>query len=315
MINEWGRVEEMRPFELLKLIRDGVIKLPEVINYFVDSAVDIDPLDVIDALRELGWIEVSKDEEDIKPTERMLRALRGLHFSLTRLAPYGANSIVANPLFGRPKVPPMPSDLFVIMPFAEELRAVYEDHIRAVAGRLGITSTRGDDFFAASSIISDVWNAITRAKVLVADCTGRNPNVFYELGIAHTLGKPVIVIAQDKDDIPFDIQHIRIILYNFTPRGMLDFEHALEATIKRELETPRSLADVLSRRRHYKATATGSQKPNVTSTASDPLETLPPITVELKDEILNALKMTDKLDALLQTWLYQRRVYCSRNAP
>jgi hypothetical protein len=59
-----------------------------------------------------------------------------------------------------------------------------------VAGRLGITSTRADDFFAANSIISDVWNAITDAKVLVADCTGRNPNVFYELGIAHTLGSP-----------------------------------------------------------------------------------------------------------------------------
>src|SRR5205823_14923071 len=149
---------------------------------------------------------------------------------------YGANSIVTNPLFGRPKVPPMPSDLFVIMPFAEDLRAVYDDHIRAVADRLGIISTRGDDFLAANSIISDVWNAITHAKVLVADCTGRNPNVFYELGIAHTLGKPVILIAQDLDDIPFDIQHIRINLYNFTPRGMLDFEHTLEATVKRELE-------------------------------------------------------------------------------
>jgi len=188
MINKYGMVEEMRPFELLKLIRDG-IKLPEV-YWFENSVIDKSPIDMIEALRELGWIEVSKDEKDIKPTERMLQALRGLHFSLTRLAPYGANSIVANPIFGRPKEPPRPSDLFVIMPFAEDLRAVYDDHIRAVAGRLGITSTRADDFFAANSIISDVWNAITDAKVLVADCTGRNPNVFYELGIAHTLGSP-----------------------------------------------------------------------------------------------------------------------------
>src|SRR5436190_13143777 len=131
IINEYGSVEEMRPFELLKLIRDGVVvKEGEVFNYFVNSQIDHSPIDVIEVLRELGWIEVSK-ERDIKPTERMLRALRGLNFSLTRLAPYGANSIVTNPLFGRPKVPPMPSDLFVIMPFAEDLRAVYDDHIRA----------------------------------------------------------------------------------------------------------------------------------------------------------------------------------------
>jgi hypothetical protein len=57
------------------------------------------------------------------------------------------------------------------------------------------------------------------------------------------------LIAQSKNDIPFDIQHIRTILYSFTPRGMRDFEDALEATIKSELETPRTLADVLSRKR------------------------------------------------------------------
>ena len=133
-----------------------------------------------------------------------------------------------------------------MMPFANGLHAVYEDHIGAVVNKLGITATRGDDFFTANSIISDVWNAITHAQLLIADCTGRNPNVFYELGIAHTLGKPVILIAQSKDDIPFDVQHIRTILYELTPRGMQDFESALEATLKSELTIPRTFADILS---------------------------------------------------------------------
>ena len=105
---------------------------------------------------------------------------------------------------------------------------------------------QGDDFFAANSVISDVWDAINHARVLIADCTNRNPNVFYELGIAHTLGKPVILIAQSKDDIPFDVQHIRTILYDFTPRGMREFESALEATLTREIGQPRTLADVLA---------------------------------------------------------------------
>jgi len=238
-------IDEMRPFELLKLIRDGVVTNKRDLSGIPSSLIYVHVYRLLDALQELGWIKITEDG-DITPTERIFEAQRALGLSLTQLAPYGDSSVVANPLFGRPKEPPKPSDLFVMMPFASNLRAVYEDHIRAVADRLGITVTRADDFFAANSIISDVWNAITRAQVLIADCTGRNPNVFYALGIAHTLGKPVILIAKTKDDIPFDVQHIRTILYDFTPRGMRDFETALEATLKGEIGQPRTLADVLA---------------------------------------------------------------------
>jgi len=134
------------------------------------------------------------------------------------------------------------------MPFADELKPVYEDHVKAVTQRLGLAAVRADDFFAANLIISDVWNAINQARILIADCTGRNPNVFYELGIAHTLGKPVILIAQSADDIPFDIRHIRTILYNLTPRGMRDFESAVAATLEGELAQPRTISEWLARR-------------------------------------------------------------------
>ena len=135
------------------------------------------------------------------------------------------------------------------MPFTDELKPVYEDHVKAVTQRLGLTAVRADVFFAANSIMSDVWNAINQARILIADCTGRNPNVFYELGIAHTLGKPVILIAQSADDIPFDIRHIRTIVYNFTPRGMRDFESAVAATLETELAQPRTISEWLARKR------------------------------------------------------------------
>jgi hypothetical protein len=239
-------IDEMRPFELLKLIRDGVVtNMRDLMGIPHSNSLFYLHVDrVLKALEELGWIEISKDE-DLKPTKRIFEAQRALGLSLTQLAPYGDNSVVAMPLFGRPKDPPKPSNIFVLMPFADDLRAVYDDHIRAVADKLGITVTRADDFFAANSVITDVWNAITRAQVLIADCTGRNPNVFYELGIAHTIGKPVILIAQSKDDIPFDVQHIRTIIYDFTPRGMQDFEASLGATLKCEIGIPRTLADAL----------------------------------------------------------------------
>jgi len=238
-------LDEMRPFELLKLIRDGLVTNVRDLRGIPHSLFYLEVDRLLEALQKLGWIRLAEDG-GIHPAERIFEAQKALGFSLTQLAPYGNSSIVANSLFGRPKEPPKPSDVFVMMPFASELRPVYDDHIQAVAARLNITTTRGDDFFAANSVISNVWDAINHAQVLIADCTNRNPNVFYELGIAHTLGKPVILIAQSKDDIPFDVQHIRTILYDFTPRGMREFERALEATLAREIREPRTLADVLA---------------------------------------------------------------------
>lgn len=113
---------------------------------------------------------------------------------------------------------------------------MYDDHIRPTAQKMNLTVARGDDFFTAKSVMSDIWNAMNASRLVIADCTGRNPNVFYEMGMAHTLGKPVILISQDKEDIPFDIQHIRYLIYDFTPRGMPEFEKNLTATIESELK-------------------------------------------------------------------------------
>jgi hypothetical protein len=151
-------IDEMRPFELLKLIRDRVVTHERDLRRIPHSLFYVHVDRLREALEKLGWIQRS-EEGDIKATERIFEAQRALGLSLTQLAPYGDSPVVANPLFGRPKEPPKPSDLFVMMPFADDLRAVYEDYIRVVAGRLGITATRADDFFAANSIISDVWNA------------------------------------------------------------------------------------------------------------------------------------------------------------
>ena len=112
--------------------------------------------------------------------------------------------------------------------------------MKTVAEKLNRSIARADDFFTAGSVISDIWDGINAAKIVLADCSGRNPNVFYEIGMAHTLGKPVILTAQKKDDIPFDVQHIRAILYDFTPRGMQDYEENLFATLDLELNRRRS---------------------------------------------------------------------------
>lgn len=147
-------------------------------------------------------------------------------------------SITTTPFFGKPQTKVQNgvwSDVFVAMPFQNDLRPIYTNHIRKVADELGVSCKRGDDFFSGNSIIHEVWSAIYHARLCIVDCTGRNPNVFYELGIAHTLGRKAVLIAQTIDDIPFDVRHLRVITYTLTAPGMQKFEDDLRKTLRAEL--------------------------------------------------------------------------------
>lgn len=233
----------VRPFEFLKLVRDrkitGVDTLLAAAARHKSHAgmlyhLEREFLQWTMQLQELGLIEVS--EGAITSTKRLSGFFSSLNISLSRLADYTAGSILTSPVFGVPEPPAVRADIFVIMPFLKELKPVYDDHIRPTAQKMSLTVARGDDFFTAKSVMSDIWNAMNACRLVIADCTGRNPNVFYEMGMAHTLGKPVILISQNREDIPFDIQHIRYLIYDFTPRGMADFEKNLTATIASELK-------------------------------------------------------------------------------
>ena len=232
-----------RPFEFLKLVRDRKIsnigKFLETVHrsWPQDSLVYYLERNLLRwqmELQALGLIE-TKDSGEIGSTERLGRFFSSLDVSLTRLANYTQSSIVCSPIFGVPSKPSVKAEVFVIMPFLKELKPIYDDHIRNAVRNANLTVARGDDFFTAKSVMSDIWSAMNACRLVIAECTGRNPNVFYEMGMAHTLGKPVILISQTREDIPFDIQHIRYLIYEFTPRGMSEFEKNLTATIESEL--------------------------------------------------------------------------------
>ena len=110
------------------------------------------------------------------------------------------------------------TDVFMIMPFLADLKPVYEE-VRKLSNDLGLILKRGDDPFTHRTIMSEIWALTNNAKVVICDCTGKNANVFYELGIAHTLGKRTILITQNKADIPFDLRQFRYILYENSPEG------------------------------------------------------------------------------------------------
>lgn len=122
---------------------------------------------------------------------------------------------------------------FVLTPFRDSLNEVYQDHIKPAVEEFGLRCLRADDIYAVSSIMEDIWEHICRARVLVAELTERNPNVFYELGIAHTIGKSVILITQSMVDVPFDLRHHRVIPYVNTARGVESLREALLRTLQR----------------------------------------------------------------------------------
>jgi len=120
---------------------------------------------------------------------------------------------------------------FVLMPFAEHFHQVYTHVYKPVCASLGVDCWRVDEINRPGSITRDIIEGIFEADIVIADLTSRNPNVFYELGIAHTAGNKTITTAQSIDDVPFDIANYRVIVYQQTEKGLLSLSTKLRAAI------------------------------------------------------------------------------------
>ena len=104
---------------------------------------------------------------------------------------------------------------FVMMPFAEPHNNYYSLVYEPAIKKAGLKPIRADhEIFGSGKIMDQVWSGINTAKVLVAELTTKNPNVFYELGLAHALKKPVVLVSSNEEDVPFDLHHIRVIYYD-----------------------------------------------------------------------------------------------------
>ena len=106
---------------------------------------------------------------------------------------------------------------FVMMAFSGSVGGYYSLIYEPAIQKAGLRPIRADtDIFGTGKIIDQIWRGINGSKVLVAELTERNPNVFYELGLAHALDKPVVLVCSrtNEQDVPFDLQHIRVIYYD-----------------------------------------------------------------------------------------------------
>ena len=107
-----------------------------------------------------------------------------------------------------------PDTCFVMMPFGDPFELHYADVYRPAIEAACLAPVRADDLFRPSAIVADLWKMIQEAKVMLAELTTKNANVFYELGLAHAIGKPVVLVSETMADVPFDLQQLRVISYN-----------------------------------------------------------------------------------------------------
>lgn len=122
----------------------------------------------------------------------------------------------------------------MIMPFGQEVvDTVYKRCVKPICDELDLEIRHAGELFGTTPIYNDILREIQDATIIVADISGRNPNVFYELGIAHTIkqDRTIIITNDGFESAPFDVQHFRIIGYEDTITGGDEFKESLNKTI------------------------------------------------------------------------------------
>lgn len=123
----------------------------------------------------------------------------------------------------------------VMLPF--KLQKSFEA-VKQACNNLSLDCAKADDIWENPTFIQDIFDLIFTCRVVVADFTGKNPNVFYEVGIAHTLGKTVVPITQSMADVPSDLGHHRALLYYPNEQGYKDLTTDIEKRLKTLFPNP-----------------------------------------------------------------------------
>lgn len=221
------RVKDLRPKD--KLTPPLTLNFRDALDDETDTATVPDADAEFEALvdRAIGFAQ-----DDI---EQIVRRVLELHSAQNRatLENYD-NKITVSPIWGEPiRRSQFETDIFMIMPFSD-YDSLYREIVIPVAAEQNMTVKRGDEFATVQGVImEEVWAALYKCRLVIAETTEYNPNVYYELGIAHTLGKPTILLTQRENpqDVPFDIRHLRFIRYEDSIDGVDELRKNLKETM------------------------------------------------------------------------------------
>lgn len=167
---------------------------------------------------------------------------------------------------------------FVLMPFVKQLEEIYVEVYKPICDEIGFYCWRVDEILRPGSITKDIIQGIRDSDIIIADLTSNNPNVFYELGVAHTINKRTIMTCQQVEDIPFDVSTYRVIIYQHTLTGVKELAGKLKKAINETLES----GDTYS------------------NPVTDALSISPHLSVNQLSEILNFEKLTPSVRRYLR---------------
>lgn len=140
--------------------------------------------------------------------------------------------LIVDPIFRNRETRIRPGSCFVIMPFGEVWSENVYGIVKDVLEDSEYAPVRADEMHG-ENIVEDIWSAIVSSEIIVADVTGKNPNVYYELGICHTIGKKIILLTQSVADIPFDTRHLRHVVYSNDLGGFKDIRSGISGFLRR----------------------------------------------------------------------------------
>jgi len=128
---------------------------------------------------------------------------------------------------------------FVVMPFSPVYQSEYDSIIKPALTELNIKCIRGDEIYSKQRIMDDIWASIRSCRFVLAELTGRNPNVLYEIGLAHAIGKPVIIITRNGEDVPFDLKDLRYLFYDVNdPYWGESLKKGIQSLVQKVIENP-----------------------------------------------------------------------------
>lgn len=240
---EWGRARDARAGQIIKI---GIRNREVIVTYRFDDHIDPIPHQLlIDRSRSLdiGDWELNRTHWAVKDVD-VFAFLK--EQGLVPAGKDGGNDTAIEDLPAPHPIPITPTTfripdekpdralLSLMMPFDPSLNGV-RDAIRTACGESGLACRRADEVWDHDEIIQDVFSLIYRSRIVICDFTDQNPNVYYEAGIAHTLGRPVIPITQDLNLLPFDLKHRRALEYSDTAEGLVKLQADILPRLRRIL--------------------------------------------------------------------------------
>lgn len=199
-------------------------------NGTLDGYIEIDKIFFLNyghILSEIEKMEESRIFLEINSNPELVNDLNVI--ALKYISKYNKeeNELKFNPIFKARELQVDEKLVFCILPFDDDRLEIFTDIIRKeLEDDFDLKVIRADDIFSNQDIMEDIWTYICKARFIIADISLKNPNVFYELGICHTVGKEVITICDEyslendyNGKLPFDISSRRTIFYKNSGAG------------------------------------------------------------------------------------------------